>query len=109
MRQVVVPLVLFRDRCPFAGEIDIWDNMSIVARYARGATLSYQLHAYSPYEGYRIAFNGTRGRLEHFACEATYVSGDGSVPGELAPENVSITLIPPPHVLGSAWEKGLAA
>ena len=94
MRQVVVPLALFRDRCPFAGEIDIWDNMSIVARYARGGTLSYQLHAYSPYEGYRIAFNGTKGRLEHFACEATYVSGDGSVPGELAPENVSITLVP---------------
>jgi predicted dehydrogenase len=84
----------FRDRCPFAPEIDIWDNMSVAVRYRGGALLSYQLHAYSPYEGYRIAFNGTRGRLEHAACENSYISGDGSVPGELSPGNVSITLIP---------------
>jgi predicted dehydrogenase len=84
----------FRDRCVFSEAIDIWDSMSLVVRYGRGALMSYMLHAYSPYEGYRVAFNGTRGRLEHVAGESTYVSGDGSVPGEVAKRGVSITLIP---------------
>ena len=84
----------FRDRCVFADEIDIWDNMSLSVRYRGGALLSYLLHAFCPYEGYKIAFNGRRGRLEHSCCENTYISGDGSVPGELVKNNVTITLIP---------------
>ncbi|HUU11549.1 MAG TPA: Gfo/Idh/MocA family oxidoreductase [Phycisphaerae bacterium] len=84
----------FRDRCVFSPQINIWDSMTATVRYRRGTLLSYHLHAYSPYEGYKIAFNGTRGRLEHTACENTYISGDGTVPGELARDNVSITLIP---------------
>jgi predicted dehydrogenase len=82
-----------RDKCVFSDEINIWDNMSVSARYKRGTLLNYILHAYSPYEGYRIAFNGTRGRLEHRACENTYISGDGSIPGELEKGNTTITLI----------------
>jgi predicted dehydrogenase len=84
----------FRDRCVFSDQINIWDNMSVAVRYKRGAILSYMLHSYSPYEGYKIAFNGSKGRLEHAACENTYVSGDGTIPGELAKRKVSITLIP---------------
>ena len=34
--------------------------MALVVRYSTGATLSYHLTAYSPWEGYRVAFNGTR-------------------------------------------------
>ena len=92
----------FRDRCVFSEQINIWDNMSLSVRYQGGAILNYLLHAYSPYEGYRIAFNGAKGRLEHNCCENTYVSGDGSVPGEMQPGATSITLIPefsPPQVL----------
>lgn len=84
----------YRDKCVFSEEIDIWDTMSVTVRYRRGALLTYQLHAYSPWEGYQIAFNGTKGRLEHHACENTYISGDGTVPGELERQNVSITYIP---------------
>jgi len=84
----------FRDRCVFSDEINIWDNMSVSVRYRGGALLNYFLHSYSPYEGYRIAFNGTKGRLEHACCESTYVSGDGTVPGELQRGMVSTTLIP---------------
>jgi len=84
----------FRDKCIFADEIDIWDTMGVNVRYKSGTLLNYMLHAYSPYEGYRIAFNGTKGRLEHHCCENTYFSGDGSVPGELEKDNTSITLIP---------------
>ncbi|NLF32472.1 MAG: Gfo/Idh/MocA family oxidoreductase [Planctomycetes bacterium] len=83
----------FRDRCVFAEEIDIWDHMALNVRYRRGALLNYMLTAHSPWEGYRIAFNGTTGRLEHQACENTYINGDGSVPGELEKGKVSITLI----------------
>ena len=84
----------FRDRCVFSPDIDIWDNMSLSVRYQGGAILNYMLHGYSPYEGYRIVFNGSKGRLEHAACESTYISGDGTVPGELERHNVTITLIP---------------
>ncbi len=84
----------FRDRCVFSDEINIWDTMNVVVRYDTGATMSYSLNAYIPVEGYTIAFNGDRGRLEHRACENTYISGDGTVPGELEKGNVTITLIP---------------
>ncbi len=82
-----------RDHCVFGDDITIWDNMSVSVRYGRGGILNYILHAYSPYEGYKIAFNGAKGRLEHTACENTYVSGDGTVPGELKKHDTSITLI----------------
>ena len=84
----------FRDRCVFSDEIDIWDTMSVSVRYRGGAILSYMLHAYSPVEGYRIAFNGTTGRIEHAASENTYINGDGTVPGELERGKITTTLIP---------------
>ncbi len=83
-----------RDKCVFSDEIDIWDTMVVNVRYKRATLLNYMLHAYSPIEGYRIAFNGTKGRLEHHANENTYISGDGAVPGELERGRVGITLIP---------------
>lgn len=57
-----------RDRDVFAEPdghaITIDDNMSLVVDYARGATMSYSLNAHSPWEGYTVAINGTRGRAE---------------------------------------------
>ena len=99
----------FRDRCVFSEDIDIWDNMSVAVRYRRGALLSYMLHSYSPWEGYRIAFNGTKGRLEHSACENTYISGDGAIPGELTKGRISIRLIPafsPPQIIAPRMGTG---
>lgn len=61
----------FRDQCVFADEIDIEDSMSVNVRYAGGALLSYSLIAHSPYEGWKIAISGTKGRLE----AAEYHSG----------------------------------
>lgn len=54
----------FRDRCVFSDEIDIEDSMSVVVRYSAGTLLTYSLIAYSPYEGWKVAINGTGGRLE---------------------------------------------
>jgi hypothetical protein len=52
-----------RDGCVYAEDIDIWDTMSASIRYEDDILLTYTLHAYAPFEGYTIAFNGTRGRL----------------------------------------------
>ena len=54
----------FRDRCVFDDEIDIEDTMSATVRYRSGALLSYSLVSYAPYEGWRMAVNGTAGRIE---------------------------------------------
>ena len=99
----------FRDRCVFDPQIDIWDNMSVSVKYKGGTLLNYMLHAYSPYEGYKIAFNGTQGRIEHSACENTYISGDGSIPGELSKGKVAVTYIPEfsePQVIEPRTGKG---
>jgi len=53
-----------RDGCVFADDIDIYDTMSVNVKYSKGAFLSYSLIAYSPYEGWRAAINGTNGRME---------------------------------------------
>jgi predicted dehydrogenase len=54
----------FRDGCVWRNEIDIWDKMSAQIRYANGVVVNYSLTTYSPYEGWRIAFNGFDGRME---------------------------------------------
>lgn len=53
-----------RDRCVWRNEIDIHDKMSAQIKYANGVTVNYSLTTYSPYEGWRIAFNGFNGRME---------------------------------------------
>jgi predicted dehydrogenase len=58
-----------RDGCVFSDEIDIFDKMTAQIRYRNGVVVSYSCTAYSPYEGYRIAFNGTEGRLEAWIKE----------------------------------------
>jgi predicted dehydrogenase len=54
----------YRDQCVFSEEIDIEDSVSLNARYSGGALMSYSLTAYSPYEGFKLAINGSEGRLE---------------------------------------------
>jgi predicted dehydrogenase len=58
-----------RDACVFRPEIDIYDKMSVLIKYANETQVTYSLTTYSPYEGYRIAFNGTKGRLEAWIHE----------------------------------------
>lgn len=53
-----------RDGCIWREDIDIYDKMAVQIKYANKVLASYSLTTYSPYEGYRIAFNGTKGRLE---------------------------------------------
>lgn len=54
----------YRDSCVFRNEIDIWDKMSAQILYANGVTVNYSLTTYSPYEGWKLAFNGMNGRID---------------------------------------------
>ena len=53
-----------RDQCVFRHDINIYDKMSAQIKYANDTVVSYSLTTYSPFEGYRVAFNGTDGRIE---------------------------------------------
>ncbi|KQO17579.1 Gfo/Idh/MocA family protein [Paenibacillus sp. Leaf72] len=52
------------DRCIFDSEIEIEDTYAATVKYSGGALLSYSVNFSLPYEGYRLAINGTKGRLE---------------------------------------------
>lgn len=84
----------YRDQCVFRPEIDIEDTMNVIVRYDTGATLSYSLNACNSWEGYQIAFNGTKGRLEHDMVEQVYVAGAGMTQGGIAADGVRIRVIP---------------
>ncbi len=64
-----------RDRSVFSDGISVEDDMAVLVRYNTGATMSYHLVAYAPWEGYRVMVNGTEGRLELDVEEFSYVSG----------------------------------
>ncbi len=53
-----------RDNCLFRENIDIYDKMSAQVKYTDNTILNYSLTTYSPFEGWRVAFNGTKGRIE---------------------------------------------
>ncbi len=53
-----------RDGCVYRNEIDIYDKMSAQIKYANDVIANYSLTTYSPFEGWRIAFNGQKGRIE---------------------------------------------
>ncbi|GIH17517.1 Gfo/Idh/MocA family protein [Rugosimonospora africana] len=75
-----------RDRNVFAPGVTIEDDMAVLVRYDTGATMTYHLSAYSPWEGYRVMFNGSRGRLELEVVESDHVdlAAAGEVKGDRA-------------------------
>jgi predicted dehydrogenase len=83
----------YRDRCVFRPDIDIEDTMNVIVRYHTGTTLSYSLNACNSWEGYQIAFNGTKGRIEHEMVEQVYLSG-ASTPQAAAADTVRTRVIP---------------
>jgi predicted dehydrogenase len=63
-----------RDLNVFAPGVTIEDDMAVLVRYDTGATMTYHLTAYAPWEGYRVMVNGSRGRLELEVVESDHVS-----------------------------------
>lgn len=84
----------YRDRCVFSEEINIEDVMAVTVRYRNRVRLSYSLNSFCSWEGYTITFNGTEGRLEHKMVESAYISGDGTVPGEIIQTGTYIHILP---------------
>ena len=66
----------YRDQSVFGDGISIEDNMNVIVRYKNNAVMSYCLCAHCPWEGYRVCFNGTKGRLEFNVVEKSYISGN---------------------------------
>ena len=56
-----------RDQSVFGDGISIEDTMAVMVRYNTKAILAYSLNTYMPWEGYRVAFNGTKG-ASRFMC-----------------------------------------
>ena len=65
-----------RDQSVFGDGISIEDNMSVMVRYRNNVVMTYCLCAHTPWEGYRVVFNGTRGRLEFNVVERPFCDAD---------------------------------
>ena len=66
-----------RDRSVFSDDISIEDTMGVMVRYKNNAIMTYSLNAYMPWEGYNIAINGSKGRLEANVIEKSYINAGG--------------------------------
>jgi predicted dehydrogenase len=81
-----------RDQCVWQPS-DIEDTMNVLVKYDNGVTMAYSLNAFNAWEGYTIAFNGTKGRLEHSDVEQLAGGAqDGS--GPRLRKGVSTVVIP---------------
>ena len=83
-----------RDQSVFGDNISIEDTMNVLVRYASGAQMSYSLNAYSPWEGFRVCFTGTKGRLEVEVVEAVYINAGGDAASEGVVAGTSIVVYP---------------
>lgn len=63
----------FRDQSVFSDGISIEDTIGVLVRYSNKAVMTYSLNAHCPWEGYRVMFNGTKGRLEFNVVENQFV------------------------------------
>lgn len=83
-----------RDQSVFGDGISIEDTMNVLVKYKTGALMSYTLNAYSPYEGFRVVFTGTKGRMEVNITETSYVNAGGDAKNEGAAKSRSIMVFP---------------
>ncbi len=79
-----------RDQSVFGDGISIEDTMGVIVKYKNGAIMTYSLNAYMPYEGYRIAFNGSKGRVEMTSLELPYINGGGTVDGCVEKQTIRV-------------------
>lgn len=83
-----------RDQSVFGDNISIEDTMNVMVNYANGAVMSYSLNAFSPYEGFRVCFTGTKGRIELSVVEAVYINAGGDSKNEGAVNEKKIMVYP---------------
>jgi hypothetical protein len=83
--------------------------MNLLVRYRNGAVMTYSLTAYAPWEGFRVTFNGTGGRLEMEVVENSYVNsgGDQSLEGSIEKRTILLRpLFEPPREIEIETSKG---
>ena len=90
-----------RDQSVFGDNISIEDTMNVLVKYEKGTTMSYSLNAYSPYEGFRVVFTGTEGRMELDVVEKVYTNGSGESSKEGAVQGKKLVVYP---MFGDAYE-----
>lgn len=83
-----------RDQSVFGDGISIEDVMNVLVKYESGAIMSYSLNAFSPKEGFRVVFTGTKGRMEVEVTEVSYVNAGGDKNMEGASKTRSIKVFP---------------
>jgi len=91
-----------RDRNVFGDNITAEDSMSVLVKYRTGVHLNYSLNAYLPREGFHIAFNGSKGRLEYTESHGSHIIGaDGDADAENAKWQPKIVVHP---MFGQSYE-----
>ncbi len=83
-----------RDKSVFSEEISIEDTMGVMVRYKNKAIMTYSLNSYIPKEGFRVVFNGSKGRMELDVLEQSYVNAGGDKDIEGATAYKKITIFP---------------
>ncbi|KAG7284686.1 hypothetical protein NEMBOFW57_009295 [Staphylotrichum longicolle] len=99
----------YRDQSVFGDGISIEDTMNVLVRYRNGAVMTYSLTAYAPWEGFRVNFNGTGGRIEMEVVENSYVNsgGDQSLEGSIEKRTILVRpLFEPPREVEIETSKG---
>ncbi|WP_409344489.1 Gfo/Idh/MocA family protein [Paenibacillus sp. MBLB4367] len=83
-----------RDQSVFGEGITIEDTLGVMVRYRSNAILTYSLNAYLPWEGYRVVFNGSKGRMEVNIVEASHIIAAGRSEDDGKVKDKSITVYP---------------
>ncbi|HHY22873.1 MAG TPA: Gfo/Idh/MocA family oxidoreductase [Clostridiaceae bacterium] len=83
-----------RDQSVFGDGISIEDTMGVLVKYKSNAIMTYSLNAYMPWEGYRVAFNGSKGRIQVSVVESAYINSGGQQNLEGAVQHKSIAVFP---------------
>lgn len=84
----------YRDQSVFGDGISIEDTMGVMVRYRNNAILTYSQYCYAPWEGFRVNFNGTKGRIEMNVLEKSYVNAGGKAGAEGASAGTQVTVLP---------------
>jgi len=96
-----------RDACLWRPEINIYDKMSAQIKYADNTVVNYSLTTYSPFEGWKIAFNGTRGRIDAW-LDIPFIQGETISQEEMHRLEMSQdddTMQTDPVILHKLWNK----
>lgn len=83
-----------RDRNVFSDEISIEDTIGATVKYNSGTILTYSLNAYMPWEGFNVALNGSKGRIELKVMENSYINSGSEKETEGALEHFKLMVFP---------------